>query len=332
MRGMYALFILLLLLTLAFFGIWILNWETLFGIVIPYFAITVFIVGMIYRVFKWASSPVPFKIPTTCGQQKSLSWIKHNNLESPDNFWGVVGRMLLEILFFRSLFRNTKAGIRDKNLVYGPNKWLWFGGLLFHWTFLIIVIRHFRLFIEPIPQWIVYLQNLDGLMEIGLPAWYISSALFLIAVTYLLMRRIVNPQIRYISLAGDYFPLFMILSIGITGALMRYVPGLRVDIVGVKALASGLMSFNPVIPANIGGMFYFHLFLVSLLLVYFPFSKLVHMGGVFLSPTRNMKNNSRAVRHVNPWNYPVKTHKYEEWEEEFHEVIESAGIPMDKEY
>jgi hypothetical protein len=65
--------------------------------------------------------------------------------------------------------------------------------------------------------------------------------------------------------------------------------------------------------------------------MYFPFSKLMHMGGVFMSPTRNMSNNNRSVRHVNPWNAPVKTHKYEEWEEEFNDVIKGAGIPLDKE-
>ena len=48
----------------------------------------------------------------------------------------------------------------------------------------------------------------------------------------------------------------------------------------------------------------------------------MHMGGVFLSPTRNLANNSRSRRHVNPWNYPVKTHTYAEWEEEFRDKID----------
>jgi nitrate reductase gamma subunit len=53
------------------------------------------------------------------------------------------------------------------------------------------------------------------------------------------------------------------------------------------------------------------------------------MGGVFLSPTRNLANNNRRVRHINPWNYPVKTHSYAEWEEEFRDKIKGAGIPLD---
>jgi hypothetical protein len=64
---------------------------------------------------------------------------------------------------------------------------------------------------------------------------------------------------------------------------------------------------------------------------YFPFSKLMHMGGIFLSPTRNLANNNRAVRHVNPWNYPVEVHTYEEYEEEFREKMIEAGLPVEKE-
>jgi hypothetical protein len=64
--------------------------------------------------------------------------------------------------------------------------------------------------------------------------------------------------------------------------------------------------------------------------MYFPFSKLVHMGGVFFSPTRNLANNNRMVRHINPWNAPVKVHTYEEYEDEFREKMIEVGIPVDR--
>ena len=90
-------------------------------------------------------SPVPFRIPTTSGQAKSLEWIKKDELESPSGFLGVVGRMTLEVLFFRSLFRNTKAEMAPgPSLVYSSSKWLWMAGMIFHWTLLIIVLRHYR--------------------------------------------------------------------------------------------------------------------------------------------------------------------------------------------
>jgi hypothetical protein len=71
--------------------------------------------------------------------------------------------------------------------------------------------------------------------------------------------------------------------------------------------------------------------LVSILLMYFPFSKLMHMAGIFLSPTRNLPANTRAQRHVNPWNYPVEVHTYEEYEDDFREKMIEAGLPVEKE-
>jgi nitrate reductase gamma subunit len=100
--------------------------------------------------------------------------------------------------------------------------------------------------------------------------------------------------------------------------------------VGVKAFTMGLVTFTPHITKGIGSIFYVHLFFVSVLLAYFPFSKLMHLGGIFMSPTRNLVNNSRVKRHVNPWNYPVKVHSYEAYEDEFREKMIEAGLPVEK--
>ena len=84
-------------------------------------------------------------------------------------------------------------------------------------------------------------------------------------------------------------------------------------------------------PVGIDVSFYVHLFLVSTLLVYFPFSKLMHLGGVFLSPTRNMPNDTRMVHYENVWNNPnIKPHSYEAYEDDFREPMFEAGLPLDK--
>ena len=330
MNILFAFFAILIIILAVIIGVETAQLEFLFGVIVPYAAIATFILGIVYRILKWARSPVPFRIPTVTGQEKSLSWIKSNKLDSPNSTLGVIGRMALEILLFRSLFRNTKTQLKDgPSLVYGSSKYLWLGALVFHWSFLIIVLRHFRYFAEPIPSFVVFLQNYDGLFQIGLPILYITDVLILSALTFLFLRRITDPKLKYISLASDYFPLFLIISIAVTGILMRYFA--KVDIVSVKELAIGLFSFNPVIPNGIGIMFYIHLFLVSVLIAYFPFSKLLHMPGVFLSPTRNLANNSRMKRHINPWNKPVRIHTYEEYEDEFRDKMKAAGIPVEKE-
>ncbi len=329
MNIIFSLLTIAVLIVLAVLGAGTIKLDFLFGIIFPYAAVSVFIVGIISRVIKWAKSPVPFHIPTVAGQQKSLPWIKSSKLESPSSTPGVIGRMALEILLFRSLFRNTKSGLIDgQKLVYGSSKYLWLGAILFHWSLLVIFLRHFRLFMQPVPSFVLMLQNIDGFFQIGVPELYVTDILITAALLYLIYRRLADAKLRYISLASDYFPLFLILSIAATGILMRYF--YRIDILKIKEFAVGLFSFHPSVPQGIGILFYIHLFLVCVLVSYFPFSKLLHMAGIFLTPTRNLANNSRMKRHVNPWNRPVRVHTYDEYEDEFRDKMEDSGLPVEK--
>jgi nitrate reductase gamma subunit len=332
MGSIVAFVAVITLVLIAFLGVKTANLHYLFAVIIPYAAFLTFTFGFIYRVLKWGSSPVPFCIPTTCGQEKSLPWIKQNKIENPSTTLGVLVRMALEVLFFRSLFRNLKTQLYDgTRLVYGEAKWLWLAGLAFHWSFLIIMVRHLRFFMEKVPESLKLIEGLDSFLQVGAPLLYMTDAVILLAVTYLFLRRVFIPQVRYISLPADYFPLFLILGIVVSGVLMRYF--FKVNVTGVKVVALGLVSFNPdpKVLQEIGVIFYIHLFLLSTLFAYFPFSKLMHMGGVFLSPTRNMVNNSRMKRRINPWNYPVKVHTYDEYENDFREKMKGAGIPVEKE-
>jgi nitrate reductase gamma subunit len=305
--------------------------RLLFGAVIPGVAFAIFLVGLIARVIRWARSPVPFRIPTTGGQQRSLPWIKRSPLDNPSSTLGVLGRMALEVLFFRSLFRNTKVELLpDKEKVnYIGTKYLWAAAMAFHWSMLIIVLRHFRFFVEPVPQWVDLLQWADGFFQVGLPIFYLTSFIFIASLLYLLARRFFDPKVKFISLPADYFALYLLLGIGISGFLMRHFE--KVDIVNVKAAIAGWASFHLVAPSGVGPLYFVHVFLVSVLFVYFPFSKLLHAPGVFLSPTRNLANNNRAKRHVNPWNPPIIGHTYAEWEEEFHDKLVASGYVLDKE-
>jgi nitrate reductase gamma subunit len=330
MNVLIAFALVALLSAAAFLGGMTGGLRTLFGVILPYAAVATFLVGVVLKILAWAKVPVPFRIPTTCGQQKSLPWIKQSRLDSPFTFLGVLGRMALEVLLFRSLFRNTKVELREgPRLVYGEEKWLWLAAIAFHWSFLVIFVRHLRFFMEPVPWLIRIVETADSFFQIGAPILYLTDLAILAALAYLLFRRLYDPQIRYLSLLADHFPLLLLIGLCGTGVLMRYFT--RVDIVAIKELAMGLVTFKPVVPATIGPLFFVHLFLLSVLIAYFPFSKLMHLGGVFLSPTRNLANNNRAKRHVNPWNYPVKVHTYAEWEEEFHDKIKIAGLPLDKE-
>jgi nitrate reductase gamma subunit len=311
--------------------------KWLFGVIIPYAAVIIFTVFFIRRILAWARVPVPFKIPTTGGQQKSLPWIKHAKWDTPFSKGGVFIRMLLEVVAFRSLFRNTRMKLREGKVTYALEVFLWVGALAFHYAFFAVAVRHLRFFTEPVPLLVQLVENVDSFFrfevmtnafQFGVPGVYLSGLVLLAAVTYLLLRRLFVPGVKYISLASDYFPLFLIIGIAFTGILMRYF--LKIDVTGAKELTIGLVTFQPTIPENLGSIFFVHMFFVSILLAYFPFSKLMHLGGIFMSPTRNTTADTRATRYVNPWNYPVKVHTYEEYEDDFREKMVEAGLPVVK--
>lgn len=309
-KYMFAFIAVLVLFLIAWAGVSVgLQW--LFGVAVPYLAVLVFVVGFTRKVLGWSRSPVPFAIPTTAGQAKSLDWIQDAKIDNPSSGVGVFLRMVLEVFTFRSLFRNTRMKLKEGKLFYQLEIFLWVGALAFHYAFLTVLLRHTRFFLEPVPWCLQMLENIDSFFRIeiiypqfqfGLPGVYLSGFVLLAAVTYLAVRRIVIAPVRYISLASDYFPLILIFGIAFTGILMRYVT--KIDINAAKQLTLGLVTFHPTVPEGIGSIFYIHLFFVCTLLAYFPYSKLMHLGGIFLSPTRNMLGNTRAYRHVNPWNYP----------------------------
>ncbi|MCX6007030.1 MAG: menaquinol oxidoreductase, partial [Chloroflexi bacterium] len=161
-------------------------------VVIPYISTVFFIGGFIYRIVNWGNSPVPFNVPTVCGQGKSLDWIEQDKIESSAGYIGVVVRMAMEIFLFRSLFRNSKVEqTSPQKLVYSGNRWLWLGGLAFHWSLLIMLFRHLRFFSEPVLPPVLWLTGVDGLLQLALPALYITDFVILIALAYLFLRRVV---------------------------------------------------------------------------------------------------------------------------------------------
>lgn len=291
---------------------------------LPYAAFTILLVGVCHRVLGWASSPVPFRIPTTCGQQKSLPWIRTAPIDDPSTTTGAIARVMLEAVVFRSLLRNTRPHFQDGRLRFSETRVLWLAALAFHVSLLVIVLRHLRFALEPAPGILVAINAADGMLQIGAPPLLITDVMLALALGYLLLRRLLDPVMRYISMFSDYFALLLILAIAVSGALMRYVD--RVDVVSVKQFVLGLATFDPIVPAAPSPVFLVHLVLVSALAVYIPFSKLMHFGGVFLSPTRNLANDSRRKRHVNPWNPPLATGGYAKWEAEFADKLELAGF------
>ncbi len=184
---------------------------------------------------------------------------------------GVVTRMAKEVVFFASLFK--------------ANKWTWLFGWLFHVALLFVVLRHLRYFTEPVWFWVRWAQ------PFGL---YAGFAL-IVGLSGLWVRRIAVERVRYISAPSDHLMLLLLIGIAVTGLMMKYVA--HTDIVALKQFVLGVIYFDlQPIPADPALLI--HLGLVLLLVIIFPFSKLLHAPGVFFSPGRNQVDNSREERHV----------------------------------
>jgi nitrate reductase gamma subunit len=199
---------------------------------------------------------------------------------APTTRQGVVLRMAREVLLFQSLFK--------------ANKWIWLFGWMFHVALALVLLRHLRYFTDPVWSWVTLIQ------PFGL---YAAFAL-VIGLAGLWGRRFLVERIRYITGPSDHLMLLMLVGITISGLGMKYVA--HTDIIAVKAFMLGLMYFN-FQPLPSDPLVMIHLGLVALLMIVFPFSKLLHAPGVFFSPTRNQVDNPREVRYIPGVQKPVPT-------------------------
>lgn len=222
-------------------------------------ATLVLVLGVANKIRIYAKIPAPLKIPIA---------------PAPVTQGGVVLRMMQEVFLFKSLFR--------------ADKFLWVLGFMFHYSMLLIVIRHLRYVQEPL--W--------GIVQFMQPFGKYAGFFFIIAMLGLLARRIFIDRVRYITAPSDIAMLLLLIMIGISGLMMSFVS--HTDIVMVKAFFRGLITFDWQ-PLPIDLILLLHLGLVAVLMFIFPISKLLHAPGVFFSPTHNQIDNSREQRHLAPW-------------------------------
>jgi nitrate reductase gamma subunit len=221
-----------------------------------YAATLVLIAGLGHRLWLYASTPVPLKVPTT---------------PAPLTRAGAALRVAREVALFESLFR--------------ANKWLWLFGWVFHVALLVVLLRHLRYFIEPVPAplaWIQPLGPLAGMAMVG-------------GLLVLWGRRFSVRRVRYITGPSDHLMLALLIAIGLTGLAMKYL--VRTDIVAVKAFFLGLMRLE-LHPLPADPVLLLHLGLVATLMLVFPFSKLLHGAALLFSPSRNQADDARERRYA----------------------------------
>jgi nitrate reductase gamma subunit len=221
-----------------------------------YVAVAVLVAGLVYRVKQYALTPAPLKIPV---------------MPAPLTRTGSAARVFQEVVFFKSLFK--------------ASKWTWIFGWAFHAALVVVLLRHLRYFTEPVWGLIVLVQ------PFGIYAGFAMVA----GLACLWARRFLVDRMRYISSPSDHLFLILLLAIGVSGLLMKYVS--HTDIVAFKAFTLGLVLFDwQPLPSD--PLVLIHLTLVAVLMIVFPFSKMLHAPGLFFNPTRYQVDNARERRHV----------------------------------
>ena len=186
---------------------------------------------------------------------------------------GVVWRMFREVVFFESLFRS--------------NKYTWVFAILFHMALWLVLIRHTRYFVD-----------MNAVLLFMQPFGKYASFAMVIGLAGLWARRILVDRVRYISAPSDHLMLVLLIAIAVSGMMMTFVE--KTDVTMVKGFFQGLMTFDwQPLPGD--PVVLVHLFLVAVLMIIFPNSKLLHAPGEFFSPTRNQVDNPREKRHVSDW-------------------------------
>ncbi len=231
---------------------------TVFGVLF-WVATLVLVLGIANKVRIYWKTPAPLKIPT---------------MPAPVTQRGVVWRMFKEVVFFQSLFRASKP--------------TWLFAFVFHMSLWLVLFRHVRYFQDPVSSIVLFMQ----------PFGKYAGFAMILGLAGLLIRRIVVDRVRYISAPSDFLMLVLLIGIGATGLMTKFV--VHTDVLQVKEFFRGLMLFNwQPLPSD--PILLIHLASVAFLMLIFPISKLLHAPGIFFSPSRNQVDNPREQRHLAPW-------------------------------
>jgi len=157
---------------------------TLIYALLFYLATAILVIGVTRKIFIYARTPQPLKIPTT---------------PAPTTRLGVAARMVREVTVFESLFK--------------ANKWTWLFGWIFHLCLFVELIWHLRYFTEPVLFFLPWLQWFINFTGYGM----------VVGLLGLWGRRFLVDRVRYISNLSDHLMLALLVGIGASGVAMKFL-------------------------------------------------------------------------------------------------------------
>ncbi len=224
------------------------TFEFLIGGVLPYVVVPVFVIGMGCRIWVWIKSPQPGKMTLFPAGDSTLRGV------------------LAETLFFPSLFKGDRV--------------LWSFSWLFHATLALVFLGHIRVFTGIIDSVLLALgMTQEGIDYMSNTSGGIAGIILLATGLLLFIRRLALPRVRQISGVPDFLATLLLIAIIVSGDWIRFSG--HFDLEQTRIWALSLLRFSPVIPES--SMFLLHLMLAQLLIVYIPFSKILHFGGIFFT-------------------------------------------------
>jgi len=219
------------------------------GVVLPPITFLVFFGGLGYRLLEWRKLAKP-KMTLFPAPEPGI-----------DTFWEV----LKATFFSPGLFKT--------------DRFLWFNAWVFHAALALILIGHIRVGTDFPALWAALGINADTMSTVVGTA---AGIVILITVALLTYRRIAIPRVQEITQSGDYFALLLLLAVILTGNAMRFQGHFDLNL--TREYFASLIRFQASIPP-LNAWFLAHYLLGQVLFLYLPFSKLLHLGGIFFTQT-----------------------------------------------
>ncbi len=224
--------------------------EYFVGYILPYISLTIFVLGCAFHLWRWTASNLR--------HYASLA-------PFPTSWAGTVGFIGWQIVSFWNVFKFDRV--------------LWFGAWPMHLALAMIAGGHL-LGIYTLGTQFTYLgvtaeQSVAASEFLGaFFGWVVFAGLI-----YLLIRRVIFPHVRAISAPSDYLHLILLITITGIGNYMRLVPAVQCTYEEARLFIGGLITFNWA-PLPESAFFFWHFLAVQVLMIVFPFSKLMHSFGM----------------------------------------------------
>lgn len=220
--------------------------------ILPYFTILVFIGAMVQRLYAWSKTPQPGAMTLT---------------PAPDGESATIFGVIKDSLLFPGLFKSDRI--------------LWIFAWFFHLTLALIIIGHVRVFTDFPRLWATLGINADRMSAVSGGT---AGVIILACAILLFVRRFMLKRVKEVSGVPDYFALLLIIAVLVSGNIMRF--GEHFDLTTTRIYFQQLFTFSlssASIPQNL--MFTIHFLLGQVLIVIIPFSKIMHLGGIFFTQT-----------------------------------------------